>query len=388
MLIKIQIGSTTNKGDELMLLALSERLGQANRLLVEPQKVDERLVESLGMYRQLRTSALLWAKRLLRKPVSTLAWSAKQLAQRSSFHEMRFALVKAADAYIDASGYAYGDPWGSEPVEMAARLAAEFKRRNRPVIMMPQTFGPFKNERVRNSFLRLVEHVDLLFARDRFSYENVTSLTGPSSNIRIAPDYTSPVNGSLPSEKGMFNGRYACIIPSHRMLDSVPSEVANRYLYFLSNCVRQLSRMNIRPIIVLHDVRYDVDVAHSLKDAVDEQLTIIDEKDAKIVRGIIGKSYLVISSRFHGLINALIQGVPCLATEWTHKFYALMDAYGCGDFLVSPMDAEDVLARKLELLDDDGTRKQLIERIRISARKQHADTLKMWASIEKVLKTV
>ena len=40
-------------------------------------------------------------------------------------------------------------------------------------------------------------------------------------------------------------------------------------------------------------------------------------------RAAIGRAGVVIASRYHACVAALAQGVPCIATAWTHKYRAL-----------------------------------------------------------------
>jgi len=388
VILKLQIGSTTNKGDELMLLAIAEHLGGNYRFLVDTGRVDGRLVGSLELYRQLGESGLSllsWGKRLLRHPTAGLASTVRYVALRSTRFENGYALDTDAAGLVDASGFAYGDPWGSGPAERMVKIAAGFHKRGKPVVMLPQSFGPFDDETLRATFLRLLQHVDILYARDRASYEHVVRLTGPCDEVRMAPDYTILVDGIPPSDRQLLGSRYACIIPSHRMLDSAGDTAAADYIPFLTTCTEMLQQRDIRPLVIMHDTKHDYGVARRLRDAIGEEMMIVDEQDARVVKGIIGQSHLVISSRFHGLVSGLSQGVPCIATEWTHKFQALMDSYRCGSFVLSPTDAHEMLREKLCLLDDEAARLEVIRRIEQVAEKQRVATIEMWHAVEKVL---
>ena len=52
----------------------------------------------------------------------------------------------------------------------------------------------------------------------------------------------------------------------------------------------------------------------------DIRINIVQETDSLCIEGIIGASDGVIGSRYHGLVNALSQGVVALAVNWSHKY--------------------------------------------------------------------
>ena len=387
MIIRVKIGSTTNKGDELMLRAIGERLGQNHRLLVEGGKVDDRLSRELGLYRLLGSDVsgpILFCKRLVSRPKRTVTSTLHEMSLRPKRLDLGYATAGDAGAVLDASGFVYGDAWGAARAVQMAQVFGAYKRRGKPVVLLPQSFGPFTDSELADAFRHLVDHVDLVYARDRQSFEHLTALIGNDSRIREAPDYTCPVAGVMP-DGDLGQRDYACIIPNHRMLDSTSGETAGRYLSFLRDCVQGLQKFDLHPVIVLHDVKHDEALALALQETVGRSLEIIAEQDARIVKGVIGKSRLLISSRFHGLMNGLSQEIPCIATEWTHKFRELMRSFGCEDYLVSPLESPSVLEEKIGQLVEGPEREQALGAIRRASSRMQDRVAQMWQEIEQVL---
>lgn len=58
------------------------------------------------------------------------------------------------------------------------------------------------------------------------------------------------------------------------------------------------------------------------------QIEVVSGLNALEVKGLIGSSYLCITSRFHGAASSLNSCVPCLATSWSHKYVELFKTYG------------------------------------------------------------
>ncbi|MDR1582593.1 MAG: polysaccharide pyruvyl transferase family protein [Prevotellaceae bacterium] len=85
--------------------------------------------------------------------------------------------------------------------------------------------------------------------------------------------------------------------------------------------------MNKMPFLLNHEGEKDAYLCKLVNEHLNNFLTIVDHLMALEVKGIISQSYLLISSRFHGVASALNSGVPCLATSWSHKYEELFKDY-------------------------------------------------------------
>ena len=92
---------------------------------------------------------------------------------------------------------------------------------------------------------------------------------------------------------------------------------------------------------------------------------IVQADGALEIKSVIAKSYLCISSRFHGAASALGSAVPCLATGWSHKYEEIFKDYGLdASYLLK--DGYPMNPRIGELLSEDGNaamRERLSRRI-------------------------
>ncbi len=52
----------------------------------------------------------------------------------------------------------------------------------------------------------------------------------------------------------------------------------------------------------------------------------------------IGKTACVVGSRYHALVAALSQGIPCMALSWSHKYRELLKPFGLGKYAVESAD--------------------------------------------------
>ena len=114
-------------------------------------------------------------------------------------------------------------------------------------------------------------------------------------------------------------------------------------------------------------------------------LKIVREPDPLYLKGILGTCSLVISSRYHGLMSALSQGVPCIATGWSHKYQALLEDYGCTEYLL-PLDGSiEQLDNMIETLIAGSTRIDVVNRLIKVSSKQKQMAHEMWQQVMGIL---
>jgi len=287
------------------------------------------------------------------------------------------------DAVLDCSGFVYSDQWPAELTVQRANDFAKWKKQGKKLVMLPQAFGPFEHDNIRHSFQTILQNADLVFARDEASYHHARGVGGTTQHVRMAPDFTNLLDGAVPA---YFDTtvRRACIVPSKRMLDKTEPAVRNRYLDFLAWCFRYFEQAELNPFLLRHEI-WDDEVSDLLEQHLDQSLEIVQEKDPVLLKGILGSSFLVISSRYHALVSALSQGVPCLGTGWSHKYAALFQDYGCPEHLVHPLATDEQLEKRLCTLIEEPSRSRIIKRLEEAAAVQKEAAQRMWIQVQEAL---
>lgn len=290
------------------------------------------------------------------------------------------------DVILDVSGYAYGDTFGEHKTILMAQQAATCKRKGKKVILLPQALGPFSSRRIRDSLKKLVENADLIFARDRISYAYMADVVALPKNVKMAPDFTNLVHGTVPKWWEAEKHR-VCIIPSHQMTDKRSKAEGALYIPFLKHCIEHLALKGIKPFLLIHGGDKDLPAARQLQDAADGRIEIITEQNALQIKGLLGRCDLVIASRFHALVSALSQGVPCIGAGWSHKYETLFEDYDCSELLV-PIDEGgrrkigDVINGILE----PGKKEMTQKKVYAAAQIQRQQVAKMWDDVLKIIK--
>jgi polysaccharide pyruvyl transferase WcaK-like protein len=291
-------------------------------------------------------------------------------------------LESEVDVIFDASGFAFSDQWGPEDTERMASLCQRWKKQGKRSILLPQAFGPFTGDRIQKAFIQIVENVDLIFARDQVSYDLVRQLPISMDKIKIAPDFTNLVKGVEPDYIDDLRGR-PCITPNYRMIDKAAA-TSSGYLDFLSAMIDHLLAKGLEPFILIHETK-DVDLGKLLQEKASRKIQVIVEDSPLCLKGILGTSQLLIGSRFHGLVSALSQGIPCLGAGWSHKYQMLFDSYDCSNLLVDPNGNLTETLATLDAVLNEPTRSQMMEKIVQASATQKQLSRQMWADVKAML---
>lgn len=288
-------------------------------------------------------------------------------------------LDRDIDVVLDASGFGYSDQWGVGQCKELARASRRWKKRGTKVILLPQAFGPFTSVKIRDEVAKWVENSDLIFARERDSYNYLTDVVGEQEKIKLCPDFTNLLQGTLPDGYHRDDKRVA-LVPNYRMVDKTAESESKAYLPFLISAAKYLVQKGAKPFVLVHEGKNDHMLAQEISDAVGG-IPIVKETDPLHIKGILGACDATIGSRFHGLVSALSQGVPSLATGWSHKYVRLFEDYNFKEGLVSVLDDEKVLHEKIDLLLNPVSAIPLKENLKKRSDDLKDMSLNMWSQV-------
>jgi len=235
--------------------------------------------------------------------------------------------LKKINVVIDVNGYFIGDKWGVH-LELY-HIYYLFKKMNMQIILMPKSFGMFKNPLVSGNASAILSCADLIFARDSVSLEEVKKIAPYLKNIHLNSDYTSICKPKITPLINSFSGKIAIIINNRMVWKS--EKGIEEYKKFLSNCIEIINDSNLEYYFLLHDYKRDI---HFISELEVPNNKIIKCKDALELKGYASVAKLVISSRYHGILNALNSSTPVIGTSWAHKYNKIAEEYGIADYIV------------------------------------------------------
>lgn len=311
-----------NKGAYLMLLSLLEGLNRINKNIEFCTKPNKNLTHDDLCKLGIKPKISFRDKKLPWDAILGLI-SKKNLKQYGLIHN------KEIDIIIDSSGFAYGDFWGTKYI--VKRLRNIVKKKVSPetkLIFMPQAYGSFQNKKLKNSFKQIVDRADLIFVRDSISYDHLILAYGENDKFILSPDFTNFLNAG---DVINYSEGNICIIPNYKMNVVAKNE---NYLIFLKKVIQYLLKNDEAPYFLIHEGSGDYKIAKKINEQLSKQLPIVKPHDPIIIKNRIKSSKLTVVSRYHGLVSALSQGVPVIATSWSHKYEELLNEYDKMDALV------------------------------------------------------
>lgn len=345
MIIEIRQAGFVNKGAELMLYAVVQQLRQQYpdaKLTMAPawggaDNTFEKM-KALNLYPR----AWLWFKGIDFGQIADFA------PKKSLLKKYGLVFNSEVDVVLDAAGFSYSDQWGINTSKELSASSKKWKKNGTKFIMLPQALGPFEDKQIQKYVKIWAKNADLIFPREKDSYQYLTDLVGEQNKIKQFPDFTNLVKGTLPEGYDASNKRIA-LVPNYRMIDMTSQKEGDAYLPFMIRCAKYLVAQNQQPFILVHEGNNDRMLAEKISEAVGG-IPIITETDPLHIKGILGSCDATIGSRFHGLVSALSQGVPSLATGWSHKYQRLFEDYMFTEGLVSVLDSDEQLHQKIDLL--------------------------------------
>ncbi len=245
--------------------------------------------------------------------------------------------IKDADLVIDISGFALGSKWGKGAAMVFLNKIRVMRAFNIPIILLPQSFGPFdfKNDqdaidaRLKDAmpypikiFAR--EYDGFLPLRDKYGLENVSlhpDLVLSSPPIKAADIYKVPPKISVPK---VLNASCVGVVPNLRSFDR-PGVSPWRTLQVYYEIINFLLKEGKIVYLFRHSVE-DIKPCRWLKSlfAEDGRVVLWENNFSCFEYDAVCRQFdFLIVGRFHGIVHAYRNNVPCLLMGWAVKYKEL-----------------------------------------------------------------
>lgn len=308
--------------------------------------------------------------------------------------EQLYGIVKPnrVDALLDIAGYSYGDAFPWVRCRLAAVQAQKLARRGKPVILMPQMFGPFDHPKTRRYFQQLCDACTLIYAREPASYQAVQQVIGDDPRLKIAPDVTifspQPAEVQTPHD----SEAYAVLVPNERMLDQGGDEWGDSYLSRMVEAGKRMHQHGLRPAVVVHsadagDTKLAEQLVAELSAAIgaDQPFLFVDPNPL-VLKKFISRARFLVGSRFHSLVAALSSAVPGLALGWAHKYEMLANDFGVPELIHRGANTIDELLSQVDMLCDQSENDRICGTLRAKRESMQTQSAGMWTEVLDVLR--
>jgi polysaccharide pyruvyl transferase WcaK-like protein len=206
-----------------------------------------------------------------------------------------------------------------------------------------------------------------VFARDRISLRFLNEALGEDRAV-LCPDLAlmcqpeDPAIGRrLLSELGLsLEQPLLGLMPNYRCVEEgvTPLSDPTQYHRYLRRVVSWAEENGHQVVGISHMVGTDQDRA-LLNDL---NIPIVRSDIPSSVRSVIANLDAAVCSRYHGLVNCLVHGVPPISLGWHHKYSGLMELFDLRDFDHPIEHDEGELVARLDSLF--ATRGQLEQHLR------------------------
>ena len=283
---------------------------------------------------------------LLEVPPLKFAGAARNPMLRA-FYSLRYGkhftkideLYRNADFLVDISGYALGSNWNPKVCNdyldnLEFALAYDI-----PVVLMPQSFGPFDYTDAAGRAIdartrRLFPKIKKIFAREQEGYDALISRYG-LTNVTLTKDmvltstihdYSSAMRKQPEITLPEISEQSMCVIPNIRVGDNGIQDILALYRAAVEEGLKQ----NLNVYISYHS-NQDISLCAELKACfADNDRVILLERDHNCMEfnELVKKFRFVVASRFHAIVHALKNGIPCIALGWAVKYIDLLNLFG------------------------------------------------------------
>ncbi len=373
MKIEIKGVEFSNKGAELMLRSIIA--------VLDEQFDDYQLVLSPGSLLPFEKRAALGAWQKFSFKFLGVDWTwLGNIAPAVVIRQLKhFGIVveKDIDVVLDASGFVYSDKWGSRRLKETLKQLKRIARHHHHYLFLPQAFGPFEDNRNRRLMTQILKLSRLVISRDQQSYLSLKPLDG-MCKAQCFPDFTPLLQVDDVKLAVKLPEKFVCIIPNHKMFAGKTLGHHERYLQFLIEGILTVQVLGLVPVLLNHEGDKDLEICQTLVDRLPNKPLLMTGFNALEVKKIISLSVFCLSSRFHGCVSGLSQGVPTLATSWSHKYEALYEYYQCNDYLIPVDNATELKVQMASIVEE---RQAVSERL-LQHSQVHKQTIReMWQKV-------
>lgn len=292
-----------------------------------------------------------WLSRRLHRPESL--WSMDAASRTLPWFNPNVRLMRRSDVVLDISGGdSFTDLYGPRRFHLVTLPKLIALRVGRPLILLPQTYGPFRSDATRDVAATIVRASGQAWARDADSFEQLKDLAGDRfdpTRHRLGVDVAFALPRREPSVRGeVVDGWLTAGTPPiglniSGLLYHRPQVARERfglrldYAEAMQRTVRTLlDRTDERIVLVPHvfgERESDVSAADDLarRFGEPERLAVLPRLDADEVKSVVSRLSWFAGARMHTTIAALSSGVPAAAVAYSDKFHGVFAGCGLGD---------------------------------------------------------
>lgn len=263
----------------------------------------------------------------------------KLLHRRTIFHFSDIKKCKEAvekcDLIVDVSGFRLGDKWSYNANLKYLNYLAIAKKYNKPIYLMPQSYGPFEYKDGSDELLKMISeylpYAKMIFAREQEGYDLLTCKFN-LTNVVKSTDLVLQNKGidlnnifyNIPEiDVPVFqDGKIVGIVPNIQCFNRIDrDEFKNLY----KKIIDELLSSGFRVVIFRHS-NEDLKPCEFIYSGYSEnEKVILLKNDFSCIEyeQFIRQFTFIVCSRYHGVVHAYRNKIPCIILSWAIKYKEL-----------------------------------------------------------------
>ena len=356
-LIGTALVGNTNLGCVALTYSLVKLLNDINqdyKLIVFDWKTSDEAVSE--MCKQLKISE----KNIENHRMARL--DSKHIVKRISF----LNALKNCDVVINLTeGDSFTDIYGDERFNIWASILGYCESKNIPVILGPQTYGPFNNQKNIDTAKRIINSAHGVFTRDEKSQDFIYEIANRTAMLTTDLAFSLPYVQDIISSKKLKIGINISGLLWFENGEKTKKDfqLAVNYQEVIYQIIDQLLTDEKYEIhLIPHVIRSD---ERSHKEIITKYPQIVEAPDFGTpieAKNYISAMDVFIGSRMHATIASYSSGVPTIPLSYSRKFEGLFGALGYNHSLsLLNMDQQEIIELVLKKVELRELLKQEIE---------------------------
>ncbi len=244
--------------------------------------------------------------------------------------------IRKADLFISGGGGLLQDVTSRRSLYYYLALIFLAQIFNVPTILLAQGIGPFISPLSLKLLSQVLKKVKAVSVRDKVSLELIRSL-GFKDYLQLTadlafllkPDYDA--GDEILDSTGIRSKPYIFLSPSKAVDKPVSIEALIQSVLYLKE------EFGLEILVAPFYPRLDRKALNLIKERLKERAYYLENDcSPRVMLGIIGRAKLVMASRLHPLISAVVTGVPFIGLAYDPKLVNLVEEIGTG--IILPMD--------------------------------------------------
>ncbi|MCK0470089.1 polysaccharide pyruvyl transferase family protein [Halalkalibacter sp. APA_J-10(15)] len=272
-------------------------------------------------------------------------------------------ILKNSIAMVDISGYALSSQFGNgSSIGYLSRILLA-KKYNIDVYLMPQSFGPFKYKGIERFFInhlmnKTMNYPKVIYARESEGYD---LLKNDLNLSKVKKTYDLVLMNKGINLNNIY--REVPVVSNYDGIDGVaivPNMKNFRHgnklkvLSMYDAIIKKLTDAGKKIYLVRHSYE-DIEACEMIKERCkgnDQVILLTDDMSCLEFDSLVKRFEFIIGSRFHSIVHAYKNAIPCIALGWATKYHELLKIFKQDRFIFDVRNDlnEHVIVEAVEVL--------------------------------------